>query len=84
VLGVTYIAAGAAHFGVKQGFLDMFPHKGAWGFFNIPGVASAGACGLGSGLRARGCMDQGSGFRVRGFRVQGLGCSGVQGLGFRV
>mmetsp|Transcript_26994 Transcript_26994/g.43238 ORF Transcript_26994/g.43238 Transcript_26994/m.43238 type:complete len:296 (+) Transcript_26994:77-964(+) len=40
VLGVTYIAAGAAHFGVKQGFLDMFPHKGAWGFFNIPGSPS--------------------------------------------
>jgi hypothetical protein len=82
VLGVTYIAAGAAHFGVKQGFLDMFPHKGAWGFFNIPGVASAGACGLGSGLRARGCMDQGSGFRVRGFKGSGFRVFG--GSGFRV
>jgi hypothetical protein len=27
VLGITYIAAGAAHFGVKEGFLDMYPHK---------------------------------------------------------
>ena len=40
LLGVTYIAAGAAHFGVHKGFLDMYPHKGAWGFWYLPGVAA--------------------------------------------
>ena len=40
VLGLTYIAAGAAHFGLHQGFLDMFPHKKAWGFFELPGTPS--------------------------------------------
>ena len=39
LLGVTYIAAGAAHFGVHKGFLDMYPHKGAWGFWYLPGEA---------------------------------------------
>ena len=37
VLGITYIAAGAAHFGIPKGFEDMFPHKGAWGFWYLPG-----------------------------------------------
>ena len=41
VLGLTYIAAGIAHFGVHQGFVDMFPHRGAWGFFSLPGGAPA-------------------------------------------
>lgn len=40
VLGLTYVAAGAAHFGVHQGFVDMFPHRNAWGFFNLPGTPS--------------------------------------------
>lgn len=40
VLGLTYVAAGAAHFGLHQGFVDMFPHKNAWGFFNLPGSPS--------------------------------------------
>lgn len=40
VLGVTYIAAGAAHFGLPKGFEDMFPHNGAWGFWYLPGGAN--------------------------------------------
>ena len=37
VIGLTYVAAGAAHFALPQGFKDMFPHKGAWGWWNLPG-----------------------------------------------
>ena len=40
LIGLTYIAAGAAHFAVHDGFTSMMPHKGAWGFWNLPGSAS--------------------------------------------
>ena len=39
-IGLTYIAAGVAHFTVHDGFVSMMPHKGAWGFWNLPGSAS--------------------------------------------
>lgn len=38
VLGLTYVAAGAAHFALPKGFEDMFPHEGAWGFWYLPGT----------------------------------------------
>ena len=40
IIGVTYVAAGVAHFTVHEGFVSMMPHKGAWGFWNLPGSAS--------------------------------------------
>ena len=40
ILGVTYVAAGIAHFGLEQGFLDMYPHRGAWGIYFLPGSPS--------------------------------------------
>ena len=36
-LGLTYVAAGAAHFALPKGFEDMYPHQGAWGFWSLPG-----------------------------------------------
>jgi uncharacterized membrane protein len=36
-LGLTYVAAGAAHFALPKGFEDMYPHQGAWGFWYLPG-----------------------------------------------
>eukprot|EP00873_Tetraselmis_striata_P039817 jgi/Tetstr1/460081/TSEL_005401.t1 len=40
LLGVTFLAAGVAHFTVEQGFLDMYPHRGAWGIYYLPGSPS--------------------------------------------
>jgi uncharacterized membrane protein len=31
------MAAGIAHFTEKQGFVDMYPHRGAWGIWYLPG-----------------------------------------------
>ena len=38
-IGLTYVAAGYAHFAIEQGFLDMYPHEGAWGVWRLPGSA---------------------------------------------
>jgi uncharacterized membrane protein len=40
VIGVTYVAAGVAHFTVHDGFVSMMPHQGAWGFWRLPGSPS--------------------------------------------
>jgi len=40
IIGVTYIAAGIAHFAVHDGFVAMMPHRGAWGIWNLPGSKS--------------------------------------------
>ena len=37
ILGVFYMLAGAAHFGVKKDFVNIYPAKGAWGFWYLPG-----------------------------------------------
>ncbi|CAG9464798.1 unnamed protein product [Pedinophyceae sp. YPF-701] len=38
ILGLTFMAAGYAHFGLQQGFLDMMPHQGAFGgLWQLPG-----------------------------------------------
>jgi hypothetical protein len=37
ILGLTYVAAGAAHFALPEGFDAMVPHRGAWGFWYLPG-----------------------------------------------
>ena len=55
VMGLTYVAAGAAHFALPRGFKDMYPHKGAWGWWNLPGspefhVAWTGAAEIVGGL----------------------------------
>ena len=55
VIGLTYVAAGAAHFALPGGFKDMFPHKGAWGWWNLPGspefhVAWSGVAEIVGGL----------------------------------
>ena len=39
VLGLTCVAAGLAHFALPGGFGDMYPHRGAWGFWYLPGDA---------------------------------------------
>lgn len=36
-LGPVFLAAGVAHFTQEQGFLDMYPHRGAWGIWQLPG-----------------------------------------------
>lgn len=36
-LGPIFAAAGVAHFTEEQGFKDMYPHQGAWGFWRLPG-----------------------------------------------
>eukprot|EP00878_Enallax_costatus_P006079 GHUV01006375.1.p1 GENE.GHUV01006375.1~~GHUV01006375.1.p1 ORF type:complete len:247 (+),score=61.17 GHUV01006375.1:223-963(+) len=36
-LGPIFIAAGVAHFTAEQGFKNMYPHQGAWGFWSLPG-----------------------------------------------
>jgi len=40
IIGITYVAAGVAHFSFHDGFVSMTPHRGAWGFWNLPGSAS--------------------------------------------
>ena len=39
ILGVFYMLAGAAHFAVKKDFVNIYPQKGSWGFWFIPGTA---------------------------------------------
>jgi uncharacterized membrane protein len=36
-LGPIFLAAGIAHFTEEQGFKNMYPHEGAWGFWYLPG-----------------------------------------------
>ncbi|KAF8059994.1 NHP2 [Scenedesmus sp. PABB004] len=38
-LGPIFIAAGVAHFTEEQGFVNMYPHQGAWGIWRLPGSA---------------------------------------------
>lgn len=40
IIGVTYVAAGVAHFAVHDGFVAMMPHDGAWGIWRLPGSKS--------------------------------------------
>ena len=40
LLGVTYVAAGVAHFTLHDEFCTMFPQRGAWGLWYLPGSAS--------------------------------------------
>lgn len=40
IIGVTYVAAGIAHFTVHDGFVAMMPHDGAWGIWRLPGSKS--------------------------------------------
>jgi len=38
ILGVFYMLAGAAHFAVKKDFVNIYPAKGSWGFWFLPGT----------------------------------------------
>jgi len=38
LIGVTYVAAGVAHFTLEEDFINMMPHRGAWGFWELPGT----------------------------------------------
>ncbi|CAE8673367.1 unnamed protein product [Polarella glacialis] len=40
VLGLVYVAGGAAHFAIHKDYCNIMPHKGAWGFWNLPGTPS--------------------------------------------
>jgi uncharacterized membrane protein len=39
LLGPIFMAAGAAHFAVKSDFENIYPYRGAWGFWLLPGTA---------------------------------------------
>lgn len=39
LLGAVYVAAGIAHFTVKEEFINIFPSPGSWGFWKLPGSA---------------------------------------------
>jgi hypothetical protein len=39
LLGPIYMAAGAAHFSLKSDFENVYPYKGAWGIWYLPGSA---------------------------------------------
>lgn len=39
ILGPIFMAAGIGHFIERQGFVNMYPHKGAWGCWYLPGSA---------------------------------------------
>ena len=39
LLGATYLAAGVAHFTAPDAFVTMFPQRGAWGIWYLPGSA---------------------------------------------
>ena len=40
LLGLTYVAAGVAHFSLHDEFCTMYPQRGAWGIWYLPGSAS--------------------------------------------
>ena len=37
LLGVIYAAAGVTHFTLEDAYVNIYPSKGAWGFWNLPG-----------------------------------------------
>ena len=37
ILGAFFAAAGVAHFSIKDAFINMYPARGAWGFWYLPG-----------------------------------------------
>lgn len=37
LLGVIYVLAGITHFTLEKEYANIFPSKGAWGFWNLPG-----------------------------------------------
>ena len=39
VLGFFFMLAGAAHFTVKKDFVNIYPSRGSWGFWYLPGSA---------------------------------------------
>jgi len=40
LLGLIWIAGGAAHFAAHQDYCNIMPHQGAWGLWLLPGSAS--------------------------------------------
>ncbi|CAM9799043.1 unnamed protein product [Ectocarpus sp. 13 AM-2016] len=40
LLGLTFSAAGIAHFTLLQEFCNIYPGRGAWGFWYLPGTSS--------------------------------------------
>jgi len=37
LLGIVYVAAGLAHFGVQDAFMSIYPPQGTWGLWYLPG-----------------------------------------------
>ena len=37
LLGVVYVLAGVAHFGVQDAFMSIYPPQGTWGLWYLPG-----------------------------------------------
>ncbi len=37
ILGAVFVAAGIAHFTMKEAFMNMYPAPGAWGLWYLPG-----------------------------------------------
>mmetsp|Transcript_19995 Transcript_19995/g.48038 ORF Transcript_19995/g.48038 Transcript_19995/m.48038 type:complete len:305 (+) Transcript_19995:71-985(+) len=38
LLGFVYVLAGATHFTLEKEYVNIYPAKGAWGFWNLPGT----------------------------------------------